>query len=645
MKLTRRDFLNRSGLGALALMTGGSTFSLSSCNDGNDGTEDETELPEEIIIPPAVITENWLPYISKRPACYWDITGILYNAEKNRIDFTETSKGLQNYLLAHSLMGLTLRAVQDSKMNVGIWMGNQSHPEIGGYLQSRIALSDLGITNLGEISAFDLATKPQPTFNGSDVSLHDKFKKYVLIDVKRPESTIVATTASHVYDALIVDVRDKEKFDQAGFTMAYDARNKSTADAWKEFKNQCSNAALVLIPVQTGELREFAIANKLFTININKVYNNSSAGNNLSLFREVLTWLAPNAPVYGWDQGIDEYLIAEYISRYGNHAVPYDWCYNTSMTSLQYPDRQTYQRAKTINPKALDYSINKKFVSFYLSDGDNMQWMMGDFDRWWYSHPKADQVKMTYGIGVGNLAMISPAQMAFIFSKQTQNMSIFDRGSYYFIDVYGSSSNRAEELKQMAEFQAKQMKQSGVKILGLVSLRDADSSESMVAFQAMIEANDELEGILMIQYSPYADGKGRTWWFKNSKGWDIPVICTKYSIWNCGTSNHEFEGTPAYIASKLKAETGDDALFSSICVHAWSKFYDVGPTLNMTEENVQNQNDIAWNDPSIVFSAGAAELTINHLGDDYMAVNSQELIWRVRMNHNPEQTQQILNSM
>jgi len=65
----------------------------------------------------------------------------------------------------------------------------------------------------------------------------------------------------------------------------------------------------------------------------------------------------------------------------------------------------------------------------------------------------------------------------------------------------------------------------------------------------------------------------------------------------------------------------------------------------MTEENVQNQNDIAWNDPTIVFSAGAAELTINHLGDDYMAVNSQELIWRVRMKHNPEQTQQILNSM
>jgi hypothetical protein len=627
------------------------TVALLGCSDNNDnneikgGDDPEFPTPPKPPIPGSVITENWLPYISKLPAYYWDCTGILYNAEKNRINFTESSKGLQNYLLAHSLMGLTLRAVQNNESNVGIWMGNQQHPEIGGYLQSRNALSNMGIINLGEINAFDLATKSQATYNGKDVSLNDKFKKYVLIDVNKPESTIVAPTASHVYDALIVDVRDKAAFDKAGYEMVYDARDKTTVMAWREFKDYCSNAALVLIPVQTGELREFAIANNLFTININKIYNSGSAGSNFLLFEEVLAWLAPNAPVYGWDQGIDESMIAEYISRYGKHAVPYDWCYNTSMTSLQYPSRQTYAKAKTIDPKAIDYTIDKKFVSFYLSDGDNIQWMMGDFDRWWYSQSKSEKVKMTYGVGVGNLAMISPAQMELIFAKQSQDVSIFERGSYYFVDVYGNRSNRNAELQQMAEFQAKQMKSTGVKILGLVSRVDADSPESMKAFQAMIEANDELEGILMIQYSPYADGKGRTWWFKNSKGWDIPVICTKYSVWNCGTSNHAFEGTPAYIASKLKAETGDDALFSSICVHAWSKFYDKGLTSDMTIENVQNPDNIAWTDSNIVFSAGAAELTLNHLGGDYRAVNSQELIWRVRMKHNPAQTQQILNGM
>ena len=63
---------------------------------------------------------------------------------------------------------------------------------------------------------------------------------------------------------LIVDVRDKEYYEEAGYTMKYDARSKTTAQAWAEFKDKCSNKALVIMPVQTGELREFAIKNELF---------------------------------------------------------------------------------------------------------------------------------------------------------------------------------------------------------------------------------------------------------------------------------------------------------------------------------------------------------------------------------------------
>ena len=53
-----------------------------------------------------------------------------------------------------------------------------------------------------------------------------------------------------------MDVRDKAYFDSQGYSMLYDARAKSTADAWYEFKDKCSNKALVVMPVQTGELRE-----------------------------------------------------------------------------------------------------------------------------------------------------------------------------------------------------------------------------------------------------------------------------------------------------------------------------------------------------------------------------------------------------
>ena len=55
------------------------------------------------------------------------------------------------------------------------------------------------------------------------------------------------------------------------------------------------------MPVHTGELADFAIANNLFVINLNKEYNTPSGGQNTDLFKEVLAWLKPNSPVYGWE--------------------------------------------------------------------------------------------------------------------------------------------------------------------------------------------------------------------------------------------------------------------------------------------------------------------------------------------------------
>ncbi len=42
------------------------------------------------------------------------------------------------------------------------------------------------------------------------------------------------------------------------------------------------------MPVQTGELREFAIKNNLFVLNLNKELGDAGAGQNISLLEEVL---------------------------------------------------------------------------------------------------------------------------------------------------------------------------------------------------------------------------------------------------------------------------------------------------------------------------------------------------------------------
>ena len=623
-----------NGLNKKLIMLAAAVMAAAACSERIEPPvqDDNGTPPAEPEIPlTGDVTVNWLPHSENIPSGYWDARGVLYQVDKNDLKISDPKRGLQHHLLLQSVAGLMHGALKNGTSDIAVWMG-ADHEEYGIY-ESRKALDEMGIANLGVTTGYDLAIS----------TLKDKFDGYVLTDVENnPESNIVASVASHVYNAIIVDMRDKAQFDEAGYKMVYDARNKTTRDSWAEFKDKCDNRALVLMPVQTGELREFAIANKLFVINLNHYYGDSSRGDNFETFAEVLNWLAPNAPVYGWDQGIDENKIAETISKFGKHSVPYDWGYNTSLTSLAYEQRQDFPGAKSIDPREIDYSLDKKFVSFYLTDGDNVQWMMGGFDRW-YDHPESDDVSMTYGMSVANTAMVGPAQLKALFNKQSEKVSVFERCSYFFGDIYGElTKDRMGLVRQLAEFQAEHMNRHDVKLLGLVSRYDSGTEKSLEYLEEFIKANDQLEGVIVIQYSPYADGQGRVFWFKNSKGWDIPVVCSRYSVWNCGGSNNEFEGTPKYVADKLIANTDDNIKHSLICVHCWSKFYDRGKDCGPTDENVSNQDAVSWDDPDIVFSAGAANLTMQHLGPEFQAINAQELMWRLRMEHNPEQTKQIL---
>ena len=90
------------------------------------------------------------------------------------------------------------------------------------------------------------------------------------------------------------------------------------------------------------------------------------------------------------------------------------------MTSLRYKSRQTSVLAKVLNPKNIDYNRQKNFIAFYLTDGDNVQWMMNDFVDNFYSDNNAAPVKIGFGLPIGNLAMIAPPWFADIIGRQRE---------------------------------------------------------------------------------------------------------------------------------------------------------------------------------------------------------------------------------
>lgn len=558
-----------------------------------------------------------MPEMKKKPRKFWTCTGVVSIDNRNSINETETMQGLQYHLLCQSLAGLTNRMVEEGKSDVAVWL--YDHGGKASYKVSKQALEDMGICEQGVQNGLELACSDYESVDGLRVQLKGFFDGYVLTDVKNnPESGIVASVASHVYNSIIVDVRDKEYFEKAGYSMKYDATHKTTLDAWHEFKDKCNNEALVIMPVQTGELREFAIKNNLFVLNLNKKQGDPRSGQNVDLLEEVLAWLQPNVPVYGWEQGVSEDQFVARISKSGHPMIPCDWSYNHSLTSLLYTERQQPVQAQSFNPKLIDFDKKRNYVSFFLSDGDNIQWMMQDFATSFYDVPEAIEVKMSYGLPVSTLSMMAPAQLHNLMNLRRDECSVLEMlgGGYYYIDTYSQNNNRNDNLKVAAERLAVSMRRYHVGLLGVMAM-DVKSVASKEAYQAFVDANDRLEGIIALQYSPYAGGGGEVFWVTNKNGYDIPVITVRYSLWD---RIHEREGSPDFIASKLKAEAQVES-FSAICVHAWSRF----------EGNAHG--------------AAAARLCAGKLDGRFEVVNMQELVWRLRMSRHPEQTLEYLNKI
>ncbi|HJH71195.1 MAG TPA: GxGYxYP family putative glycoside hydrolase [Bacteroidaceae bacterium] len=538
--------------------------------------------------------------------------------------------GLQYHLLCHSLTGINNLAMADGKITTGIWMDAANN--LSSYKEARAYVNMASPDWV--VWAGNMLTNPG--FSSLDGGVIEALgKNYVLTDVKNnPESSVVAVVASHVYKSIIVDVRDEKFFIDNGYKKVYDATRKTTLDSWKEFKQYCNNNALVIMPAQTGELADFVISNKLFAINLNKEFNTSTGGQNVELLKEVLAWLSPNSLVYGWEPGVGEDEFVNLVSKSGNMVVAIAE-YNLPYFAYDYKSRQKSILAKVINPHDIDYSkTDKKFVSYYLSDGPHAGWMMNGFVENYYTDPNVDKVKMSFGITASNISQIAPLQFEKIMNLQKRNTTLIESfgGGYYYSDDFGINGDRKILLNSLAQKVAAHMRQHRIKVLEQIA-HDPKSEEAKEAYQAFVDANNQLEGIIAIQYAPsYAEGNGDILWVTNKDGFDIPVITVRYSIWNMGSHNTERDGTPAYIANKLNSES-EDAKFSAVIVHAWSTFKDIGESLDEIAENEEGGE---------IRGASAAEMCARRLNNDYEVVNIQELIWRVRMHYRPEQTKKYL---
>jgi len=183
------------------------------------------------------------------------------------------------------------------------------------------------------------------------------------------------------------------------------------------------------------------------------------------------------------------------------------------------------------------------------------------------------------------------------------------------------------------------MKRTGTRMIGF-NVAQYNSPEARQAYRVFAAQTDDLLAILVFQYAPYEAGAGETFWVKDQNGIDIPVVTARYSIWE-HQNNRPRSGTPAKVAREIRRSienAGKTPRYDWVIAHAWSWFRNA-PGTDENAENIPQENVVANHG-----ARGYSPVTwCAERLPSIRVVSPEELIWRIRMNHDPAQTKAFMN--
>lgn len=526
--------------------------------------------------------------------------------------------GLPEENLAMSISGNVARALNEGIVDEGIWI-DVENPCYRSYLSSLVdrtgAVKDNRTYNVWELLSI---------YAGKGI-----LKGYVLYDADNPQTVNIATTRAAVLDAVIVEKSIEDKVMQTGLPLLYDASNGiSQRDNFMEIRHLLDNDHIVLASPGLPNNRDFAIAYK------SMVYYGVD-----SLLNEILEWVEPLSPVIGWNEGPESGHIIP-CTLYGLVNTVSDFCYNMPLLMSARDSGSLDRTFTTVDPRKIRWNSRKAgYHSFLMSDGDNMQWTLGNFmdnDEYWASK-YSGMVSMSYTSCAANLSMSAEDPLDMLIRTQPDRSSVVEYGGgYYYPDLFAARRpDRAKLLGKLARIVNVHMQRTGIKVFGFICM-DLYSKEAMQAYEIFARELTGIVGMVAIQYSPYNGGHGDVFWVKDRNGDDIPVCTARYQVW--ANLHIPGSGTPQRIVECINAdaEAGDDTAYGFTIVHAWSRFArnGDGSVRELDQKSREGQRGVE----PVLWGADFIDRKTS-------LVTVEELLWRIRMDHDPQRTKEIISEM
>lgn len=351
-------------------------------------------------------------------------------------------------------------------------------------------------------------------------------------------SVNVATSLCGVLDAVAVEESLRERAEAAGLPILADAREMGEREALTRYRDQFARGVLVeQSPGKPGHLRDFAVARRAFTFFATE-----------PAFRtEAARALGPEAIVYGW--GDDESEWVSGLSRANATGAPADWCLNLSALAKLPAGRLRRPRRPVLNA-----AESGRTIAFVMSDGDNLQWLCGDFvgnARYWAS-PRRGQFPMTWEVSP-LLSEVAPRVLQHLYATATPNDA--------FVAGPGAPGYTFPHLqpdrKALARQAAPLFRRAD---LGIASVLNANAGH--LRESALLLDLPDVEGVLYKAYSPYHRHRGEIYWREGK-----PCVSYRFLLWD-GIMGPE--DLAREVAQMPAAPRTDPNSYALVNVHAWS---------------------------------------------------------------------------
>jgi hypothetical protein len=547
------------------------------------------------------------------------------------------SSQLAHEMLAQSVAGLAAKAVNEGRGDEMVWIGsgNRNVEDLFAPLFKR----HLDLELRGTFDVWELIDRyaKKGIIKGyivfrSDESAGDINQHRAGTDY----SVNVATSLAGLLDGVIVDEKLEGEARSRGLTRLMDVRGKTQLWCFDRYRDQFNRRMVCTQDPRKPHVRDLAIAQKALT-----VYGHDAPT------PAVMEWLEPLSPILGWNGG-DEFTTTQLSTRYGHIQTCTDWCMNLPVL-MAGTETMEPQKAPDFDPRTIDWNDRRSTITFISSDGDNVQWLQGNFlgkgqGIYYWSNPQRGTIPFGWSCCFSQLAQLCPETMNIALATQSPNDSFIEwGGGYYYPDLFGDGrKDRWELLARQARRTWGLMKNCNTRIIGF-NVAEYDSPDARKAYEVFASQTEGLLGIVVFQYSRYEEGGGETFWVKDRNGIELPVITARYSLWE-HQNDRERAGTPAKVAREIAqtvAVTRPDELprHDWVICHVWS-YFKKATGADENAENIAQANAVA---EGAVRGYSPVVWCADRLPETIRVVRPEEMIWRVRMEHDSAQTKAFMS--